>query len=669
MNALFEKWIDVSKRLTLLYVEDNADAREGSMLIFEELFGEVIIAVDGQDGLNKLKEHAVDIIITDINMPRLNGLEMAACVRKSNPSIPILILSAYNESEYFMESIRQSIEGYLLKPINMNQLLDVLGKVVGNIQLREEKEKLQSLLIQYVDITDKSAIVSKTDTQGFITYVNDAFCDVSGYERDEVIGKKHNIIRHEETTVELYKDLWTTIGSGQLWQGIIKNRSKTGKSFYAKTAIKPITNKSGEIVEYIALCNDITAIMNPKKQLFDYIDSVDETVIVLFKIEDYATLEEFYSNHIIELLEKTLGERLLSWFKKMCSFQKIYVLGSGEYAFAINAKKHAVDTTILNQKIKRLLEEIEEFSIHLHDIEYSVSLIGSVAYGGIQPFESAQFGIKRAEKEKLSFIVATDFVVEMQANAQRNMEIIMAVKKALHSSGIVSYFQPIVDNKTKKIIKFESLVRLIDEESTVWAPHKFLDIAKKGSYYTQITQRVLENSFNALSKTSASISINLSALDIEDQSTRTKLIALLDDHKDQAHRLTFELLEDENIKEFEVIKQFIQEVKSRGVSIAIDDFGSGYSNFERLLDYEPDIIKIDGSLIKNIATDDYSISIVKTIVAFANEHKIKTIAEFVENRTIFNILYGLGVDYSQGYYFGRPEPMAYYHEETLLSSL
>jgi len=101
-------------------------------------------------------------------------------------------------------------------------------------------------------------------------------------------------------------------------------------------------------------------------------------------------------------------------------------------------------------------------------------------------------------------------------------------------------------------------------------------------------------------------------------------------------------------------------VKGRGVRIAIDDFGSGYSNFERLLDYEPDIIKIDGSLIKNIATDDYSISIVKTIVGFANEHNIKTIAEFVENETIFNILYALGVNYSQGYYFGKPKLLEEY---------
>ena len=96
-----------------------------------------------------------------------------------------------------------------------------------------------------------------------------------------------------------------------------------------------------------------------------------------------------------------------------------------------------------------------------------------------------------------------------------------------------------------------------------------------------------------------------------------------------------------------------------GVSIAIDDFGAGYSNFERLLEFEPDLLKIDGSLIKNIITDKYSQNVVETIVAFAKRQNIKTIAEYVENKEIFDYLNNLGVDYSQGYYFGKPEYLAF----------
>lgn len=630
------------------------------MLIFEEFFGRVIEAVDGEDGLEKFKNYHIDLVITDITMPQMNGLEMAAAIRKLSPQTPVLILSAYNEAEYFIESIRLGVEGYLLKPIEIGQFMDVLSQVIEKIRLKAEHDKLQTLLTQYLEVTDKSAIVSKTDKHGVITYVNDAFCTISGFSRDEIIGQKHSIVRHKDTPQELFQDLWKTISSGKLWQGIIKNRCKNGSSYYIKTAIKPILNKKGEVVEYIALYNDITEVMNPKKQLFDYIHSTEEAVVVLLKIEDFATVEDFYSNELIELLERRLGDKLLENIAKACPFEKIYTLGFGEYALAIDKNKCPLNALRLSQKIKELLKEIEEEIIHLNQIEYSASLIASLAFGGKEPYQSAHFGIKKAERKKINFILATDLILEMQAQAQVNMGIIVAVKKALNTSGIISYFQPIIDNKTKKIAKFESLVRLVDENHNLWFPADFLDISKKGRYYTQITQKVLDNSFQALYQTSADITINISAIDIEEQVTRSKLINLLDTHKEHAHRITFELLEDASIKEFDVIKTFIQEVKSRGFSIAIDDFGSGYSNFERLLDYDPDIIKIDGSLIKNIATDDYSISIVKTIVSFANEHNIKTIAEFVENETIFNILYALGVHYSQGYYFGKPQLLEEY---------
>jgi len=231
------------------------------------------------------------------------------------------------------------------------------------------------------------------------------------------------------------------------------------------------------------------------------------------------------------------------------------------------------------------------------------------------------------------------------------------VKIALENYNVISYFQPIINNKTKQIEKYESLVRIVDENGNILSPHSFLEISKKGNYYNKITHRVLENSFKILKQISTKISINLSSLDIEKEETRTKLYQLLDEYESDRNRVIFELLEDENVKDFKIIKNFIRKVKSMGVMIAIDDFGSGYSNFERLLEFNPDILKIDGKLIKNIVNDIYSRNIVETIVTFTKKQNIITIAEFVENEEIFNILDELGVDYSQGYYFGKPKNM------------
>jgi EAL domain-containing protein (putative c-di-GMP-specific phosphodiesterase class I) len=201
------------------------------------------------------------------------------------------------------------------------------------------------------------------------------------------------------------------------------------------------------------------------------------------------------------------------------------------------------------------------------------------------------------------------------------------------------------------------LVRLIDSDKNIVSPYFFLNIAKEGRYYQKITSIVLENSFRALFYTHQSISLNLSALDIEKPETRKTFITLLKRYKTDAHRIVLELLEDEDIKDKKVIQDFLKEIKGYGVQVAIDDFGSGLSNFSRVLEYEPNFIKIDGSLIRNINNDTIAQNMVETIVTFAKKQNIETIAEYVEDEDIYNTICELGVDYSQGYYFGKPAPL------------
>jgi EAL domain-containing protein (putative c-di-GMP-specific phosphodiesterase class I) len=263
--------------------------------------------------------------------------------------------------------------------------------------------------------------------------------------------------------------------------------------------------------------------------------------------------------------------------------------------------------------------------------------------------------MKKLLKSRRDFIIANNFAAIEQNKVKENMKTISMINVAISQQKIISYFQPIIDNNTKEIVKYESLVRLIDENDKVLSPFFFLETAKKSNQYLKITNIVLEHSFTMLKNCNYDISINLSAIDIEQKSTRNKVLELLEQNKDLASRVVFELLEDESVKDLKIVKQFISKVKSYGVKIAIDDFGAGYSNYERLLEYQPDILKIDGCLIRDIATNSYSHSVVKSIVTFAKEQNIQTIAEFIENETIFDVVKSLGVDFSQGYYFGKPE--------------
>ena len=657
MMENLDEIIKYSKNLTLLYVEDNDDAREMTSMILEDFFGRVLTANDGEEGYEIYRREDVDIVMTDINMPRMNGLELSEKIRAENNDVPILILSAHNEENYFLESIRIGVNGYLLKPIDIDQLTDLLHRIIQEFRYRTEAEESLHLLSIYQQATNESSIVSKTDPRGIITFVNDAFCEISGYTREELIGKNHNIVRHPDNPKSVFADMWHTIKEKKrIWKGIVRNRAKNGKSYWVDSLVMPIADRNGNIVEYISLRHDITDIMNPSRQLAESVKNLDEPILIYMKLDEYDTLEEFYDNETVEAIQQKTAKYLQQKFSKKYTFGKIYQLGNGEFALVLERKRYLDDEEAFIWELKRLQQSIKDDRIGLDDLEYDIAVLMSVVYEEDKILESARLGIKELLKTKRVFLVANHLAIRRQEQARKNMEILAIIKHAIEDSRIVSYFQPIVDNATQKAVKYESLVRLIDENSKVLPPFFFLEASKKSHYYTYITNIVLEHSFAILGHCGADVSINLSAIDIEHRETRETILKLLERYRDKAHRIVFELLEDENVKDFNIMKEFIQTVKRYGVKIAIDDFGSGYSNYERLLDYQPDILKIDGSLIRNIDTSAYTRSVVRSIVTFAKEQNIQTVAEFIENETLYRIVKEMGIDYSQGYHFGKPEP-------------
>jgi PAS domain S-box-containing protein len=646
--------MESTKKLNLLYVEDNVDARASTLSILREFFDSIVIAEDGKEGLEKYKTHKIDVVITDINMPVMNGLEMLHAIHEIEPDVVSLVLSAYNEANFFVESIKLGVTGYLLKPINFDQFLSVLKR----ISLKVDNLRAKELLRQYKEIADASSIFTIIDKDKNIKYVNDAFCKISGYSKEEILGEKYlNTLNHLQDQ-KIYDDIWKTISEKkEIYKGILKYESKRGDPFYLETTIKPILSIDGEIIEYIALRHDVTAIMNPYRQLIDYMNSCVQPVVLLMRIENFDEVENLYG----EIITQEIQEKFGKWLNKFIIengtyFKQVYMLRNGEYALANDFFMLGCSSQEIVQKLRICQEQINRSSIDIGELDYDISVIMSVAYEN-EPLENAKYGIKQLVKSKRNFILANNLADEVHKKAEENREILKMLKLAIESKNIVSYFQAIVNNKTKQIEKYESLVRLVDKEGNIISPYLFLNISKKTKYYIQITSIVLDNSFAALRETDKDISINISALDIQNNEINSKILTLLEENTEDAKRVTLELLEDEEVDDFRLIKEFITKVKALGVKIAIDDFGSGYSNFTRLLNFQPDILKIDGSLVKNITTDELSLSVVRAMVTFAKEQNLQVIAEYVESEEVYKILHTLGVEYSQGYYFGKPEPL------------
>ena len=649
------------KRLTLLVYTDSKVSIHESF--FTNSFGSVVFVNNYEDAQKEYSEHHIDILILELNGQYEKKFSFLEHVKQENPLGLILILSDDKNFDTLTKVIKLGIDGYYNMQFDETFFIQDINNLENKYLLSEKyKDDIENLnlLQQYQNITDKSSIISKTDKRGKIIYVNDNFCKVSGYTKDELLGKNHNMIRPLDTPKDVYADMWNTIkNKKEQWTGILKNMSKDGELYYVKSTITPLFDKDGNIVEYIALRQNISSILTDKKHFLDKISSNIMSVLILVQIEEFDMLEKFHSVHVIDQIEKHFGYKLLNYLPKSYKFENVYNLDGGTYALLTDLDKFDASQVQLDLYLEEFVNNVKKSRLDIDGIEYDINITLSYSLGKYMIYEDAKSGLETAINKNITICSANDYSIKDQIEAKKNLDVIKMVKQALDEFKILSYFQPIINNKTQQVEKYESLVRLIDENGDVISPFEFLNVSKRGSYYNKITSRVLENSFQILQCIKTELSINLSTLDIEKDETRELIYLHLENNEKDRHRLVFELLEDERVKDFTSIKNFIKKVKSMGVSIAIDDFGAGYSNFERLLEFEPDLLKIDGSLIKNIITDEYSQNIVETIVTFAKRQHIKTVAEYVENKEIFDYLKNLGVDYSQGYYFGEPEYLAF----------
>jgi EAL domain-containing protein (putative c-di-GMP-specific phosphodiesterase class I) len=244
--------------------------------------------------------------------------------------------------------------------------------------------------------------------------------------------------------------------------------------------------------------------------------------------------------------------------------------------------------------------------------------------------------------------------MEFENEYERNLKLSALVRNAIEKSDIVPYYQAIVDNKTSQVTKYECLARLIDGNGKVLPPQLFIPVAKKIKAYNILTKTIIEKSFSAFKDSDMDFSINLSIEDIMSSEIFKFIIDKLKENSEVSQRVTFELLESEAIGDFKKIERFIGEVKRYGADVAIDDFGSGYSNFSYLTKINVSYIKIDGSLIQDIDVDKNAFLVVETIVRFAKKLGIKTIAEYVWSSTVMDVVKELGIDYSQGFYIDEP---------------
>lgn len=533
-----------------------------------------------------------------------------------------------------------------------------------------------SFLESYKQAVDASNILSVTDINGNITYVNDKFCQTTGYTREELIGKNHRMFKDPDTPKELYRLLWKAILDKKTWSGSLKNRKKDGTPYYFDLTIIPILNENAEIFEFVATRHDITELIMQQEQLARqlYTDSltqlpnrtkllkdlalIEEPVLMLLNIDRFGEINEFYGTEIGDAILIEMQERISSSPTQECL--TLYRIYADE--FALLCEKKDIENCSYKEYARALHTHIEAepFSVQ------GIMVIIKVTIGAIVTHVSNSQGdtnithilndadmvLRHAKQHEKDVVVLHD-TSKLKKEIVHNIKYISKIKDAIATDRIVPYFQKIINNSLGVSSKYECLIRMLDSKDKIISPFLFLDVAKKSKLYPQLTRIMIDKSFSFFQENGFDFSINLSVEDILEPKTVQFILDKLE-HSGIAKQVIFEILESEGIENFTEVKQFIKKVKQLGVQIAIDDFGSGYSNFAYLLNLDVDFIKIDASLIKNIDTDNNARIVVETIVAFAGRLGIKTIAEFVHSKEVYEIVKEIGVDFSQGFYFHEP---------------
>ncbi len=254
---------------SILLINDSISIYKQIEKILQMRNYKVLTASSADECYHIFKKNNINTIILDIDFSKNNGFNLLKEIKdkKELCHIPVIIVSKERNPELLRSSLRSGASDFIAKPFNVEELTLKIGLAVQTNKNFTEVLCTKKILDEYKDAIDDSAFVSKTNLKGIITYVNDMFCEISGYTRDELLGSHHNIVRHPDMDSSIFTEMWKTIQSKKIWKGIIKNKKKDGSSYYVKSVIHPIVSADGNIIEYIAIRTDITELESYKQIL------------------------------------------------------------------------------------------------------------------------------------------------------------------------------------------------------------------------------------------------------------------------------------------------------------------------------------------------------------------------------------------------------------------
>jgi len=593
-------------------------------------------------------------------MLKRNFLSSASIPIKKNDKV-VATLNIYATEPFYFEEENKTI----------------LEELQSDLQFALEKiETTRNSIILKQAIENSSQWVVITDEDGNIEYVNDYVCELTGYTKEELIGKNPRIFKSGYQDKEFYEELWNTIKNGKEFDAILINRKKNGELFYLDEKIIPVKLPDGSL-KFISIGKDITKekVLSEENERLRYYDVITNlynfvgfqiqvadyiiknpnnlSALILIDINNFSVINKKYGVEVGDEILKYIADILNKHFKKDDIIGRT---GSDEFGIFLKDIKDKNNLPLIVERLKTLLNEKLAFKLDGEKIFIRYNIGISVYPDDGKSFkeimESASIALKYAKEEGENVIRFHNKEIEEKIESLFKADILL--QKAVEKDLFIFHYQPYFDTKTGKIAGFESLVRIKDEDGKIYYPKDFIDLLEQSEYLNSFRKWALKEISEKIKKWNIPISVNISAKSFKNISFAQEV---LEHTKDLPAPMVLEITERLYMENPEQSKQIIEELKKcKNIRISIDDFGTGYSSLSYLKDLDADVIKIDISFVRKMLEDEKTRIIVEMIITLADKFGMKTVAEGVETKEQYDMLKEMGANYIQGFYLAKPMP-------------
>ncbi|WP_454845585.1 putative bifunctional diguanylate cyclase/phosphodiesterase [Pseudomonas farris] len=539
---------------------------------------------------------------------------------------------------------------------------------------------------KYRRAVDAAAIFSETDLNGQITYVNDQFCAVSGYSREELLGQNHRLLNSGLHSADFFAAMWRTIALGNIWKGEICNRAKDGSLYWVDSTMVPVLDDAtGHVHRYLSIRFDISE----KRQLLQSLqwrvghdvltglpnraflsDLLDQALefsrheniplaVCMLDLDGFKAVNDGYGHASGDMLLVEVAKRLRDIVR---GEDVVARLAGDEFVLVL---RYVRDLTELRAALNRVLGAISApYTLHGKDINVFAS-IGVTLFPHdnedaetlLRHADQAMYVAKQSGRNRFHL-----FDVSRDQEVKATHQTVERVRQALVAGELRLHFQPKVNMRRGVVVGFEALLRWEHPQNGMVPPREFLPLVEDTDLIIDIGEWVMDQVLSQLHRWQQAgqgwpISINIAARHFQRADFVDRLRQVLARHAQVAPQmLDLEIVESVAIENIQHVSACLQACQALGVQFSLGDFGTGYSSLSYLKRLRTQTIKIDKSFVRDILNDRDDLALTTAVIGLARAFGRQVIAEGLESVEHGELLLQLGCEVAQGYFIARPMP-------------